>query len=205
MAIPIISRAQAKAEGLKRYFTGLPCTKGHLVERYVGDQHCVECARLDCTRRYHQDLEASRLKVRLRYHEDPKASNERAFQWRQRNPEKRAEIGKRWQRANLDKCAGYSRLRQEREKNAPGFFGATDIVRIYLSQNGLCACCGTALECRFEVDHVMPLALGGTNWPGNLQFLCGGCNRLKGAQHPSDFCQTYKARNGVWPLFWKPT
>jgi hypothetical protein len=31
----IISRAEAKARGLTRYFTGKPCKYGHIAERYV--------------------------------------------------------------------------------------------------------------------------------------------------------------------------
>jgi hypothetical protein len=41
----IISRAEAKALGLKRFFTGKPCKYGHVVERRVGNYACVECDR----------------------------------------------------------------------------------------------------------------------------------------------------------------
>lgn len=36
------TRAEAKAAGAKRYFTGVPCANGHLSERYVGGA-CVAC------------------------------------------------------------------------------------------------------------------------------------------------------------------
>lgn len=42
---PIITRAQAKAAGLKRYFTGQPCANGHVCERNVTDTHCMDCNR----------------------------------------------------------------------------------------------------------------------------------------------------------------
>jgi hypothetical protein len=32
---PIITRKAAKAAGLKKFFTGRPCIRGHLAERYV--------------------------------------------------------------------------------------------------------------------------------------------------------------------------
>jgi len=38
----IITRAEAKEQGLKRYFTGKPCKHGHVSERLVSAQ-CVEC------------------------------------------------------------------------------------------------------------------------------------------------------------------
>jgi hypothetical protein len=41
----IISRAEAKAKGLNRYFTGKPCKHGHVAERVVFNGACVECER----------------------------------------------------------------------------------------------------------------------------------------------------------------
>lgn len=40
------SRAEAKARGLKYYFTGKPCRRGHLVKRHVRYGHCRECQRI---------------------------------------------------------------------------------------------------------------------------------------------------------------
>jgi hypothetical protein len=42
----VIARAEAKALGLKRYFTGEPCKRGHVVERFVSGAKCSECSRL---------------------------------------------------------------------------------------------------------------------------------------------------------------
>ncbi len=39
----IITRADAAANGKKRYFTGVPCKKGHVAERYVKNTACVGC------------------------------------------------------------------------------------------------------------------------------------------------------------------
>ena len=40
----IITRAQAKEQGLKFYFTGKPCDKnGHLSNRYTSVGNCVDC------------------------------------------------------------------------------------------------------------------------------------------------------------------
>ena len=40
---PIISRQDAKAKGLIRYFTGKPCKHGHVAERFVCDRGCARC------------------------------------------------------------------------------------------------------------------------------------------------------------------
>lgn len=42
-SIAVISRAEAKAQGLKRYFTGKPCKHGHVAERSVGSSNCIAC------------------------------------------------------------------------------------------------------------------------------------------------------------------
>lgn len=39
----VISRAEAKQAGLKRYFTGTRCLYGHVAERMVRNADCVEC------------------------------------------------------------------------------------------------------------------------------------------------------------------
>ena len=44
----IITRAEAKAQGLTHYYTGKPCNKGHDSKRYVSVNKCVQCIK------YHQ-------------------------------------------------------------------------------------------------------------------------------------------------------
>jgi hypothetical protein len=39
----IITRKEAQALGLKRFFTGKPCKHGHVCERHVCDRICVDC------------------------------------------------------------------------------------------------------------------------------------------------------------------
>lgn len=40
----LISRKEAKKQGLKYYFTGEPCSNGHIGKRLVRDYNCCECA-----------------------------------------------------------------------------------------------------------------------------------------------------------------
>lgn len=50
---------------------------------------------------------------------------------------------------------------------------------VFQRDGHLCRRCGSG---RFpEVDHVIPLAKGGSNDPSNLQVLCRSCNRRKWA------------------------
>lgn len=39
----MITRAEAKTLGLKRYYTGVPCTNGHISERQTSSGACIAC------------------------------------------------------------------------------------------------------------------------------------------------------------------
>ena len=49
----IITRKEAKALGLKRYYTGEKCAYDHIDERYINTGVCIQCSR-DNTKRYRQ-------------------------------------------------------------------------------------------------------------------------------------------------------
>jgi hypothetical protein len=42
----VITRKEAKAQGLSRYFTGEPCKHGHIYERQTSKGECIFCKRL---------------------------------------------------------------------------------------------------------------------------------------------------------------
>ena len=42
---------------------------------------------------------------------------------------------------------------------------------------------------RIGIDHIVPLAKGGSDGPENIQLLCAHCNRRKSAKDPIVFMQ----------------
>ena len=51
--------------------------------------------------------------------------------------------------------------------------------RVAYQQRYVCAGCDDLLPPNYEVDHIIPLALGGTNGLRNLQALCVPCHAQK--------------------------
>jgi hypothetical protein len=56
----------------------------------------------------------------------------------------------------------------------------SDAVKAFVWQRDGGRCVGCGARERLEFDHVIPLALGGSNTARNLQLLCESCNRRKG-------------------------
>lgn len=70
---------------------------------------------------------------------------------------------------------------------APGSHTAADIANLMKLQRGKCVVCKCDIRKSFHVDHVQPLAKGGSNDRDNLQLLCPPCNKRKHARDPIEF------------------
>lgn len=68
---------------------------------------------------------------------------------------------------------------------------------LYISQGGLCACCGKQLHIDpdgdkatyMTLDHIFPLSRGGISSMENLQGVCRKCNQEKGNQIDDDIIE----------------
>lgn len=137
---------------------------------------------------YLENKEAYSERSRRYWAQDPEKMSARANRYYEKNkPAHRASM-KAWNERNPDTLRAISHKRRCAERNAEGSFAASDIQKLFESQFGMCTGCGNALESsgdkKYHVDHVMPIALGGSNWPHNLQLLCPRCNLTKNAKHP---------------------
>lgn len=79
-------------------------------------------------------------------------------------------------------------------KAAEGSYTPEDIQRIFEDQNERCAYCGITLYWSvtndIHIDHIHPLAKGGTNWPDNLSCSCADCNLSKGDKSLNEWIVT---------------
>lgn len=74
------------------------------------------------------------------------------------------------------------RRRRRRWLEAPGLATQTQVDARVAFYGDLCWMCRVA---PWEaIDHVKPLAKGGSNWPANLRPACRACNSAKGARWP---------------------
>ena len=171
----MISRKAAKTSGLKFYFTGKPCLRGHVDYRYANSTHCVTC------------------------------NAEKSVAWVAENPERRREIGRShmaerraanpewakssglkaallWQKRHPEKANARNAKRRASERNAmPGwvdefdelvFAEATDLVQRRNLTTGI----------KWEVDHMLPLqakTVSGLHVAENLQVIPQRFNSAK--------------------------
>jgi hypothetical protein len=61
----LLSREEAQAKGLKRFFTGKPCNYGHVDERYTNFDRCIICQRERA--RHRGRIKRVKRKVRAAY------------------------------------------------------------------------------------------------------------------------------------------
>lgn len=107
-----------------------------------------------------------------------------AAEWRVNNPEENKARQARYRVNNPEKVNAKNRNRHACKKMAEGHHAAEDIQRIHQAQNGKCAYCKVKLGKKYHVDHIVPLAKGGSNWPANLQITCASCNSSKCDRDP---------------------
>jgi hypothetical protein len=84
----IVTRAEALARDLPQYFTGKPCCRGHIANRYSGSSTCVECSSMKMSR------------------------------WNKDNGEKRSRAGRLYYQANIERIRERSRERQRKRHRA---------------------------------------------------------------------------------------
>lgn len=133
---------------------------GHALSKFCGD----ECRHSFAVDRSLRNYRANRARMRETHSE-----------WKKRNPD----YWKTWGIQNRDKTYRSKARRRARERNA--YVLDVNNADIFKRDNGLCYSCGEPIEVdSFHIDHLVPLALGGTHEPNNVAASCARCNLSKG-------------------------
>ncbi len=97
----VVSCSDAKARGLKTYFTGIVCCRGHLCERYVSCASCLEC-RKEKSRKWYSDHDRTREKTRKWRLDNPERAKEINRRSREKDPERQKQLQKEWSANNRE-------------------------------------------------------------------------------------------------------
>jgi 5-methylcytosine-specific restriction endonuclease McrA len=119
------------------------------------------------------------------------SKNDVAAFYRLINAEKMKAWRDAWRLANPENTAIASNNRRSRKLSSAGrgHLSSGLTLKLYELQQGKCPCCGDLLGSDYHLDHIMPLALGGSNTDENMQLLRRRCNSQKHSKHPIDFMQ----------------
>lgn len=186
----LITRKDARAAGLKYYFTGKRCKRGgHIDKRYVSSFTCMTCQRekiREAFRRLTGDKREARREYERQRWKNPEFRNrQRAYA---RNPDERVKKSIRnreWKKANRASCTD-----RQNKRNATlyaVFVEDVSLADLFERDKGLCQLCGYELSMMTKWphprtptrDHRIPLTKGGTHERSNLQLACAECNIRK--------------------------
>lgn len=183
----IVSLSVAKNAGLKRYFTGVPCAKGHVSERLVSSRSCCDCMKSNLAKFRIDNREVLLIKKR-----------EYAKKQRTENPEHVYSIAKKsiakhraarnaekavWRKKHAGRVLAWTRMRQlAKKQRTPAWLNDFDKLKLE------CYYAVSAMLTRvnqepWHVDHVLPLqgkTVSGLHVPNNLQLMRGEENSRKG-------------------------
>ena len=190
-----MTRKQARAAGLTRYFTGKPCKRGHVAERRMSDG-CVVCMHQYATAWQKANPEKVKAKGLAYRAVNRERLNAKTAEWRKNNPEKSAALTRAWNEANKEKVKVTKSAWRKREAGAvneaqmrrfaakkqrtPKWADLEKIKKVY----DLCARF-RSLGCDFHVDHVIPLQgrnVCGLHVHNNLEIIEASKNRSKSNQ-----------------------
>ena len=137
------------------------------------------------------------IDLRLKQERDARFRNreaalERTRRWRERNPEKVSAGSRRWRQENPERNREIKRdaFHRRKARLIEAFVENVNRLVVFERDDYICQICG--IECSTEVDwpaknfatldHIIPLAKGGSHEYANVQLLCLRCNTSKGAR-----------------------
>ena len=91
----------------------------------------------------------------------------------------REESRRRWAEKNAKVVAARARARKQREYNAPGSHTRKEWLEVKAEYDNDCAMADSTCKGSITKDHIVPLAMGGSNDASNLQPLCRSHNSRK--------------------------
>ena len=175
----VVSRSDAIAGGLVRYFTGKPCSFGHVDERYVCGYQCVSCGALKRRAHYANNTQSEREYKQGRYAKNRQTLIAASSRWNSENRARKNESARiRYQRDPSPLIAKVAR-RNAAKGNATPAWGNQDVIAWFYQIAAALRNEGLSVQ----VDHIVPLQsklVCGLHCEANLQILFTKENITKG-------------------------
>ena len=145
---------EAKAKGVKHYFTGKECHRGHLSPRFVSTRKCLVCSNMYCKTQYTKNPDYYRQRAREWYHNNQNYTLERMARWRNNNRAVSREASSRWAKNNPAKVLATMNARRARLLQAiPAWANLDAIAKIYEKRKQI----SLDTHILHHVDHIVPL------------------------------------------------
>jgi 5-methylcytosine-specific restriction endonuclease McrA len=143
-----------------------------------------------------KNRDAVKASKRAHYEANRDAILERSRLSNAANREARIAANKQWRKANPEKAAAVHQRRRARKKDA--FVEEVCLLKLYESCDGICYLCDEPVDFTAPtkhpksatLDHIVPLARGGTHDEGNCALACYRCNVRKKDKLPEEFWAT---------------
>jgi hypothetical protein len=173
----LISHKEAKAAGLKRYFTGKKCARGHIAERLVSCRNCLQCHNEKCTAWAKRNRAKRRKFARAGYAANPDKQRLRCQAYYAANTARARARVSAWKRKHPDKNTANTARRNARKLKATPIWANHDAIEVLYS---------LARSASKQVDHIVPLkgrSVCGLHVHNNMQLLPPAENMKKGNRH----------------------
>ncbi|MBT2771330.1 hypothetical protein J7J47_03680 [Halomonas sp. ISL-60] len=169
----IITKKEAKAQGLKRYYTGKPCKRGHVAERLVNNRSCVECDK----ERWNDYRRDNAGKIKDYRRDNAEKAKKYAKEYYRDNVDRIKGNMKDYQKENAAKFNFHSKNFQLKERTLGGRYNE-NILKYYEESNRLTQETGI----QHNVDHIVPLngeKVSGLHVHWNLRVVTEKDNKIK--------------------------
>lgn len=178
----------AKANKSKRYYTGRPCTRGHITERLTSSKECVECKREREKIKYQEKSQSEYRKQLYAVGREEKIQKQKEYT-RRRYAEVVA-YGRSWREQNKNRIKRYMKeraglyafhaaCRRARVKQATPAWAELEHIKTLYEQ---AASLTVAVGVEHAVDHIIPITndlVCGLHCVANLQIITREENATK--------------------------
>lgn len=143
-------------------------------------------ARQIAYRNHHKDkMDASQTKWRSKHQKELTAYH---AAWVTKNRDAVSVHQRHYRQRHPDQIRANTHRRRAIKKAVGGTHNAIDIRRQGEVQKWRCWWCGEDCKDNYHIDHLVPLARGGHNDPGNIVIACPYCNMSKNDKLPDEWC-----------------